>query len=335
MRAVKLCLFIVTIFCMFSCRYYHTEPNEHWDLTRQQRDSMAFSITHHYSLNYNFSIISDSLRLCSELPQPYIHNGDIHVTPIRTDTFTLHRDDKIVVADIVPVKTDSTSDYWIKVAHDQETMGWISETELLKSVVPCDPISRFIHAFNNRHILAFIAILGFGAATYIYRRIHRRRIYLVHLNDIHSIYPTLFCLFTATAATLYGCLQKFVPETWAEFYFYPTLNPFGQPFILSIFLTCVWLMLITAHAAIDDVRKQLHREEAVSYLFGLACTSLVLYLFFSLTIRIYIGLLCFPAYAIFAILMYLRHNTNPYYCGQCGQPLKHLGRCPHCGTINE
>ena len=331
----RLFVLLISAFCLLSCHYRHTEPSEHWDLTRQQRDSMAFAIKHHYSLNYNFIVVSDSIRLLSELPIQSTDPYEPAVARTSPDTFSVMRNENIVVADIVPVKSDSTEEYWIKVAHDQETMGWIPEKDLLLSAIPCDPISRFIHAFSNRHLLAFFIILGFAAGIHIYRLQHRQRIYMVHFNDIQSIYPTCFCLSTATAAMLYGSLQTFVPETWVEFYYHPTLNPFGQPFILSAFLTCVWLMLITGLAAIDDVRKQLRLEDAVSYLFSMACISFILYLFFTLTTHIYIGYPFFAAYAVLAVALCLRHNTAPYLCGNCGQPLKHLGRCPHCGAINK
>ncbi len=335
MRVRRFCLFLISALCLVSCRYPYTEPSEHWDLTRQQRDSMAFVIKHHYSLNYNFIVVADSLRLLSELPlsQSGMHEPAVALT--QPDTFTVKRNGNIVVADIAPIRTDSSEEYWIKVAHDQETMGWVAESQLLKSAIPCDPISRFIHTFSNRNLLAFTILLGFAAAIHIYRRQRRQRIYMVHFKDIQSIYPTLFCLFTATAAMLYGSIQTFVPETWIEFYYHPTLNPFGQPFILSAFLTCVWLMLVTGLAAADDARKQLKLEEAVSYLFSMVCISFILYLFFSMATHIYIGYPFFIAYAVFAIISCQRHNTAPYLCGKCGQPLKHLGRCPHCGATNE
>lgn len=330
MRAFKLFLSCAIALLLASCHYHHADIDEDWDMTVAQHDSILFAQTHHYTLNYNFSVLADSMVLHFNPPSALIEKD------ILNDSMTVYKDDKLVVADIVRVPPDSTPPiFWIKVARDQETIGWVSEKELLGNVIPCDPISQFIHAFSNRHLFAFYLILGLAAFVYIYRIVHRKRIYIVHFNDINSLYPTLFCLFTALTAVLYGSIQKFVPDTWQEFYYYPTLNPFGQPFILFAFLSSVWLLFLFGIASMDETRRQLQRSEAVAYLFGLACTSLVLYIFFSLTIQIYIGYPCFAVYCVFAVRRYLSHNVSPYICGKCGKPLKHLGRCPYCGTFNK
>ena len=309
-----------------SCRYSHTHPEELWDITSRQRDSMTFAIEHHYTLNYNFCVKADSLTLLTHLPENLLHAP--------ADTIKLYAGNEIVVANILKYPADSTT-YWIKVARDQQTMGWIAEDVLLQNVVPCDPISEFIHAFSSRFVLGFVIMLGMGALFYLYRIIKRRKVYLVHLYDIHSFYPTLLCLLTASSAMLYGSLSSFAPETWLEFYYHPTLNPFGQPFILSAFLICIWMMLITSIAVVDDLRKQIPLEDAISYIVGLGCLCFIIYLILSLTIRIYIGYLIYGAYCYFSLRTYLRHYAMPYLCGKCGHPIRHLGRCPHCGTINK
>ena len=121
-----------------SCRYSHTHPEELWDITSRQRDSMQFAIEHHYTLNYNFCVKADSLTLLTHLPENLLHAP--------ADTIKLYAGNEIVVANILKYPADSTT-YWIKVARDQQTMGWIAEEVLLQNVVPCDPISEFIHAF--------------------------------------------------------------------------------------------------------------------------------------------------------------------------------------------
>ena len=47
---------------------------------------------------------------------------------------------------------------WVKVARDQQLMGWIHEQDLLSSVVPNDPISRFIYLFSLRHLPFFVLV---------------------------------------------------------------------------------------------------------------------------------------------------------------------------------
>lgn len=325
----KLSFLFLIVLLFTSCRYKHPQISENWDLTDEQKDSLYFALTRHYTVNYNFTVIVDSLQLKSSPPKQ-AESFDIN------DSCTVYQGNKLVVASILPLNPDSLEKgYYIKVAHDQEKMGWISEDSLLAKTVPCDPISQFIHSFSNKHMQVFCILLAAAALFYLYQSKKKKRLPIVHFNDIDSLYPSLFCLLTALAATLYGSMQAFVPETWKEYYFNPTLNPFGQPFILAAFLSCVWLMLLTFLASLDDIHKQLNRSEAVTYILGLGCIWLLIYLLFSFSVQIYIGYIFLIAYIVFALHSYLHHYTAHYVCGQCGKPLHDLGRCPHCGAINK
>mgnify|MGYP000138037173 CR=1 FL=1 len=73
----------------------------------------------------------------------------------------------------------------------------------------------------------------------------------------------------AFSATVYETMQVFVPETWEHFYFNPTLSPFKVPFILSVFLLSIWLIIIVLLAVLDDLFRQLTPAAAVFYLLGL------------------------------------------------------------------
>ena len=118
----------------------------------------------------------------------------------------------------------------------KKAMGWIHEKELLEKVVPVDSVSQFIHFFSNSHTIAFFVILGFFGIWYIHRAIRRQKLQLIWLNDIDSVFPTVLSWLVATAATLYASIQHFVPGTWEQFYYNPSLNPFSLPFILSLFM---------------------------------------------------------------------------------------------------
>ena len=48
-----------------------------------------------------------------------------------------------------------------------------------------------------------------------------------------------------------------------------------------------------------------------------------------------VGYPCLVAYWAFAIRSYARHRTPRYVCGRCGAALPRLGRCPHCGALNQ
>jgi hypothetical protein len=328
MRPTKAFLLFFLTVLLSACHYEHPELSDNWAITNDQRDSLTFALTHHYSLNYNFSVTADSLSLLADIPADAVH------ALVTIDSVSVYHGDKLVVADVRSIPSDSTV-IWVKVARDQETMGWLPENVLLQGVVPCDPISQFIHAFSNRHLFALYILAGIAALFYLWRRKRHQKMPMVIFNDINSFYPTLLCLLTAIAATLYGTIQKFVPDTWEEYYYHPTLNPFGQPFVLAAFLVFVWLILIVAIAMVDDVRRQLDRSAAITYLFSLMCMELVLYIFFSLTTPIYLGYVLLPVFCWIAVRRYMKRYTSRYVCGQCGQPLTHLGRCPHCGAINE
>ena len=72
-------------------------------------------------MNSNFEVTSDSLLL-QQLPL-------IDVLPV-------YKGEKLVVAEFMVQAADTVDSVWVKVARDQETMGWVREGELLKKVVP-------------------------------------------------------------------------------------------------------------------------------------------------------------------------------------------------------
>ena len=109
------------------------------NLSKQQLDSISFSTTHHYTLNYNFLVCSELLPLADNL-------GDLAF-----DTMYVIKGQRVVVADIETLPSDTIDSVWVKVARDQITQGWIRESELLNAVSPDDPISQFIDVFSDTH----------------------------------------------------------------------------------------------------------------------------------------------------------------------------------------
>jgi hypothetical protein len=271
------------------CYNHGQRTPDAWDLTEQQLDSISFSTTHHYTQNYNFVVTTSSLPLADNLPD------------MAFDTMFVVRGERIVVAEITTVPTDSIDSVWVKVARDQVTQGWIRESELLKGVSPDDPISQFIDLFSNTHLLIFLALCVIVLAFYAMRRLFRRRAYIVHFNDIDSFYPTALCLLVAASATLYASIQMFGAESWRHFYYHPSLNPFALPVHLGIFVASVWALIIVGLATVDDVFHQLPATDAVLYLAGLSAVCAVDYVVFSIFTLYYVGYALFIAYAVFAI----------------------------------
>ena len=216
------------------------------------------------------------------------------------DSITLLRNERIVVADIKTVPSDTIDSVWVKVARDQLTFGWVHESELLSKVSPDDPISQFIDFFSDAHLLIFLAFCVVVVAAYGIRRLLRRGAKIVHFNDIPSFYPTALCLLVASSAVLYSSIQLFGAETWRHFYYHPSLNPFALPFWLGVFVSSVWAIVIVAIATVDDVTRQLPLGASILYLSGLGAICAVCYVVFSITTLYYVGYPLLIAYYVFA-----------------------------------
>ncbi len=305
--------------------------------------NQKYSEGRHYSFNYNFEVKADSLELLRQQPEEL-------ASELFTDSFVVKKGSRLVVADFRMMPNDSIDSVWVQLATESSEFGWTRESELLPSVVPDDPISQGISLFSERHVLISLIVVVLLLIAYLLRKF---RSYvaegegndqessdastprIVHLNDIHSFYPTLLAVVVAMAATFYASLQMFAPELWQQFYYHPTLNPFSVPGLLSVFLVSVWAMLIIAIAVVDDVRTLLPFGEALLYLGGLAAVCAVNYIVFSITTLWYIGYVLLVVYIVFAIRQYYRHHAYRYTCGQCGEKLRSKGTCPHCGAMNE
>lgn len=312
---VWLCFCLSLVACT-----YPSHPIDSENLPEEPVDSLSFVNQHHYAVNYNFSVLADSMLLA--------------VAPMDSDSVVVYKNDLIVVADMQIVPSDSLDSVYIKVARDQETIGWIHESRMLQNVEPDDPISSFINTFSGNHMPWFVALIGLAVLLYLFRFSRKKASNFVHFNDIDSPYPTILCVLVAISAAFYGSIQHFVPETWIHYYYHPTLNPFELPFAMSCFLVCVWSILLVGLAVVDEVRHQLRLEDAFVYLVGLGSTCVLCYIFFTLTIPYYVGYAFLVAYIIFA----LKHCDSffSYHCGACGKPIpQKKGRCPHCGALNQ
>lgn len=306
--------FLFLLALLAACHYrpmYIPESGEEGDSARIN--------TRAYALNSNFQVEADTLWL--------------HMLPFM-DTVALVQGDEVVVAEFDVHPQDSVDSVWVKVARDQETIGWIQERCLLENIVPVDPISRFIHLFSNAHTLPFFLVLAVFFLWFVYRAVRRKQIKLIWLNDIDSVFPLLLSLLMAIAATTYNSIQHFVPETWERYYYEPTLNPFDVPFILGFFIVCVWLIVLVGVAVLDDLFHQTKAEVAFFYLVGLVSCCIFIYVFFTY-LNIYIAYVCLASYGAGCIRWFCKSDRYPYVCGACGAKMRAKGICPHCGALNE
>ncbi len=304
------------------------EEAGYFEFSAHSADSLSFLLKHHYSENYNFVVDADSLVLLSQQPEE-------KVSELHTDTFVIYKDAQIVVADIRILSNDTVDSVWVQVANEEAVFGWVHETDLLDKAVPDDPISQFINIFSDKHLLIFLVFLVFMALVYVVARSKMHNVPFVHLRDIDSIYPMLLCLMMALSATLYASIQMFAADQWQHFYFHPTLNPFSVSPLLSVFLTCVWAIVVILIAVIDDVFKRLHTGDAILYMGGVGAVCAVNYVVFSISTLYYVGYLLFAVYFYIALERFLRYNYKPYICGNCGSRMRKKGRCPYCNTLNE
>lgn len=317
---VALCYSVMTLFLFAACHYPRPDFSAE-GMSNKTKDSLTYLFERHYTYNTNLEVQTDSVVL--------------ERLPVKDSFVSLHRGDRVVVAEFAIHPADSVDSVWVKLAHSQEIQGWMRETELIKSFVPTDSISQFIYLFSDTHASYFVIVFALFVGVYLFRAFRRKQLQMVYFNDIDSIYPLFLCLLMAFSATIYESMQVFVPDTWQHFYFNPTLSPFKVPLVLSVFLLSIWIFLIVFLAVLDDLFRQLAPAAAVFYLLGLTSCCIFCYFFFILTTHIYIGylfLFCF----VWLFAKKLRKSSRyKYRCGRCGGKLREKGVCPHCGAINE
>lgn len=323
MRLSPIAYILSLVALLASCYRQPSPTTDSWDITKEQRDSISFSTTHHYSQNYNFVIKADTMRLVCQPPDE-----------LPFDSVTIRAGDRVVVADFITMPFDTIDTVWVKIARDQATQGWLRECELLPNAKPDNQLSQFIDAFSDAHRLFVLAILAIVLAAYGLHRLARRNAYIVHLRDIDSPYPALLAVMVATEACLYASIQLFAPESWRHFYYHPTLNPLNLPAHLALLITLLWAMALVALAAIDDIFRQLSPGKALLYGLGLVAVCAVNYVFYSFLTLHYVGYPLLVAYMAYAARRY-RRRKRLLLCGACGAELPGKGVCPRCGANNE
>lgn len=282
-----------------------------------------------YEVGDNFVLSADSLHLQSSQP---LHNLPIDTT---CEQLSIYYNDQLVVAETLVIPEDSIDSVWVKLARDQFTLGWVHQHDFVESVVPDDPISQFIYLFSIRHLGLFGILFAISLAALLYQVYSRKKPHVFFLRDILSPYPTYLLITLAASALLYAGIQHYVPETWVLYYYHPTLNPFGLPLILSLFLSSVWILLILVITTIDEVRRQLPVGEALLYLLSLLGCCILCYLLFTLAaLSSGISYILFALFILVLLLRYFRYSRARYLCGSCGKRLKKLGKCPYCGADN-
>lgn len=335
-------------------------------LTHEQLDSLEFRLTHHYTLNDNFVVKSDSLKLVPREDEAtdtcVVHKGDILVVVKIKRNYTeqidsldmsnadanlmksmkeANREDdlpeKNLLLDNDTLATDTVhaDTVWIKVAGSQYNMGWLTESTLLKHTVPNDNISQMLDFLTGTRFLWMGGILLLGVLGLFLHMKYNNRIKIVRLNEMDSFYPFLLFILVAFLACWYASIQKFAPEFWQEYYFHPTLNPFLVPPVMAVLIITVWLILIVIIAILIETYNNFPFLRGAIYLIEIMGAAMFVYLVISWTTFIYIGYFLFVVLVWFLLVLYNGYVKCRYECGNCGQRIKEKGKCPHCGAIVE
>lgn len=314
-------MLLAFVFSLSSCHYPQPDLADE-SLTKDARDSLKYLYERHYTWNANLLVRADSV--------------DLEAWPVKGRYNRVYKGDRVVVAEFAIHPADSVDSVWVKLAHSEQVQGWIQECDLIRDFVPDDSISEAIYLFSDTHLSYFIIIFALCVVVWLVRAFHLKRWQVMSFNEIDSVYPLLLCLLVAISATVYESMQVFVPETWQHYYYNPTLSPLKVPFVLALFLTCLWLIVVVLLAVVDVLFRQLPVASAFSYLLGLASACIVCYFFFIWTTRFYIGYLLLLTFVIFFIYRVRRSFAQlRYRCGRCGGLLRQKGVCPHCGAVNE
>lgn len=320
---IVLCLMVsLSLIPLCSSCHYPQKDLASDSLHTKTRDSLRHLYERHYSWGTNLQVEADTIHIAC--------------LPVKNCFSTLRKGDHVVVAEFAIHPTDSVDSVWVKLAHNQEIQGWIRESEMKQAFVPTDSISQAIHLFSGTHTMYFLTIIALFVFGWIVRLLMKKQIKIIYFNDIDSVYPLLLCLLIASCATIYETMQVFAPDTWEQFYYNPTLSPLKVPFILSMFLTGLWLFIIVMPAVLDVSFRQLSPGMAIVYLLGVASCCIFCYFFFIFTTHFYIGYLFLATFiGLFIHKLRISLTDARYICGQCGQKLRKKGVCPHCGVMNE
>ena len=114
------CLLLLCL-ALTACYNQASQTPDAWSLTEEQQDSISFYSTHHYTQNFNFVVKNDSLVLYALRSD---QKSDDNANAEANDSVVVAPGDRVVVADITYVTTDTIDSVWVKLAHDQMTQGY-------------------------------------------------------------------------------------------------------------------------------------------------------------------------------------------------------------------
>lgn len=238
-------------------------------LTQEEADSITFRYSHHYTINFNFKVVADSLFLIPD-------------DPSLIDTCYVYKDEIIVVADIMQTASDTI---WVKVFHDQYTMGWMLEKDLISNAIPDDTISQIIYYLSGSRAIWMSFLLLSGVVGFLFNRRRRKRLHLFSLrSQVPVFYAISLLIVVILIAAIYAGIQSFAPEYWLEYYFHPVLNPFILPPIMAVLVSLAWLVIILFLALVFACHERYSFLQCFDYILEIIGVSMLAYLVVSWSI---------------------------------------------------
>lgn len=335
----KILFSLILVLTFASCHY--TNDSDAWAVNSDAEvDSVDFRKTHHYWTGYNF-VAADSMWIISRPP------FDLQLAFASDDSTLIKARDVLVVEEIRRDTSSKPFCIWLKIAavetspsidrtDEIASSGWIQEVKLMKKVVPDTPVSKIIHKLSSKSFKSMLWILAIVLCLLGVSFFRRKTSYT---REINCLYLPLLYIVLSGAIVLHRSIWHFVPDTWVEYYFYPTLNPFNQllPPVMSLFIFLIWLLVLLWIAVIDDIRRKISnfaRLVTNLLLFGGHC--IMIFAAFAVVIPFTLLYPLLLMYWTYVIYQYRKHNRKKiYYCGNCGALLHELGTCPECEAQND
>lgn len=321
----KIGLFFVLCFTLLACDREQTQLMSINGLTKV--DTSGFRQRYHFWVNEEF-LLTDSLILRNVEQNSQVSQ--------KADSLSLQQGVRVLVLNIEQRLVANNDSLQVLISADYEHWGWVGADEFSQKILSTHWVSRLFWNFSQYRGWWLGLIVGCGLLFLLWRKMSQGRWQIVHFNDMKSFYPTLLCLVVSASALLYGSLREFTPNVWRVFFVDPTLNPFTyEHWSLQVFVGSLWLMGILVLAVIDDLRKHPGVINGVTYFLSLIGVCLLLYSWFSWSVRYYVGYVFLPIYYTFALYRHCCYNRSPYRCGHCGAAMQQVGKCAACGTFNH
>lgn len=267
------CAILLAMSIVISCTYQPRSTHSDWALSPQQLDSIKFSELHHYNVGYNFVLSADSMQLRSA-PSNYTLNLDY-----APDSAMLVKGEDFVVTEIFrnPVAEGKSDSIWLRVGSDEVPLGWVSESEMLSNATPVDPISQFIHWCKSNDVLILMVFVAIYFICILMMRSRKTFPFVVSHNKI-SIYPVAFLICIAIAGTLHAFVFRFSYDSWQEFYFHPSLNPFCLPPLMALHIGSVWLCLLLYLSSYFELKSRIPTGQLALTMIAFLFCGLVFYI---------------------------------------------------------